>query len=275
MANKDSDNFMVFQSNQLVRYIRHDMSLQQRQVYNFLASLIRKEDEPDTVYTFSAQYMLQELNMTDGGNNYSDLKSILKYLRDHSQWIRNERGNLEVISILSTVEFDKEAKEFKIQFHRLVQPHLFNLVERFTAIPLELVKVLKCKYSLELNEFLVSFFNEKGQEPLDIEFTLQEIKERINCDFDRWVDIKRFALDKAIEEINELSTNMRVSYTPKKEGKRVTRVVFHLVKPTDAEAFSAIKKIGRRKRENKPADRKRISKTKDMRVKPDMEGLPV
>lgn len=275
MTNKNSDSFIVFQSNQLVRYIRHDMSLQQRQVYNFLASLIKRDDEPDTVYTFSAKYMLQELNMTDGGRNYSDLKSILKYLRDHSQWIRNERGNLEVISILSTVEFDEQTKEFKIQFHRLVQPHLFNLVERFTAIPLELVKVLKCKYSLELNEFLVSFFNEKGQVPMDIEFTLQEIKERINCDFDRWVDIKRFALDKAIEEINTLSTNMRVSYTPKKEGKKVTRVVFHLVQPTDAEAYSAIRKIGKLKRENKPETRKRISKTKDMRVKPNYDDLPM
>ena len=273
--NKDSDNFVIFQSNQLVRYIRHDMSLQQRQIYNFLASLIRKEDEPDTVYSFTAQYMLQELRMTSGGKNYGDLKAILKYLRDHSQWIRNERGNLEAISILDYAEFEEENAIFKIRFHRLIQPHLFNLVERFTAIPLELVKVFKCKYALELNEFLLSFFNEKGQQDIDLEFSLQEIKERINSDYERWVDIKRFALDPSIQEINTYSTSMRITYTPVKDGKRITRVIFHITKPTDAQAFQSIKKIGKKKREGKPKTRKRISKTRDTRVKPDMEGLPV
>ena len=166
-------------------------------------------------------------------------------------------------------------KTFKIQFHRLVQPHLFNLVERFTAVPLEFVKCLKCKYSLELNEFLLSYFNEKGQIPNNFEFSVAEIRDRINCDFDRWIDIKRFALDRAVEEINGFSTCMRVSYTPVKEGKKVTRVIFHLVPADDEEAFSAIQNIGKFKRENKPKNRKRISKTKDQRKKPDMEGLPV
>lgn len=275
MVTKDSDNFVVFQSNQLVRYIRHDMSLQQRQIYNFLASLIRKEDEPDTIYSFTAQYMLQELNMTTAGKNYSDLKAILKYLRDHSQWIRNEKGNLEAISILDYAVLDEENAVFHIRFHRLIQPHLFNLVERFTAIPLELVKCFDCKYSLELNEFLLSFFNEKGQQDIDLTFSLQEIKERINADYDRWVDIKRFALEPAIAEINTYSTAMRVSYTPEKDGKRITRVVFHLTKANDYQALQSIKKIGKRKRASKPKGRKRISKTKDQRVKPDMEGLPV
>jgi len=273
--NKDSDNFVIFQSNQLVRYIRHDMSLQQRQIYGFLASLIRRDDEPDTEYTFSAQYMLQELNMSSAGKNYADLKAILKYLRDHSQWIRNERGNLEAISILDYAELDEEKAEFHIRFHRLIQPHLFNLVERFTAIPLELTKCFKCKYAYELNEFLTSFFNEKGQQDMDLTFSLQEIKDRINAEYEEWYDIKRFALEPAIKEINAYSTLMRISYTPVKEGKRVAQIVFHLTKATDSQAFQSIKAIGKRKRDNKPKGRKRISKTKDQRVKPDMEGLPV
>lgn len=242
---KKQKDYAVIQSNQFVRYFRHDSTwnMQQQRCYYFLASLIKPNDEPDHIYHFKADYMRKSLGMSESGTNYADIKEILKALRDNSQWIRNERGNLEVVSILQSVQVSEETGETEIQFHRLIQPHLFNLQSRYTRESLGTLFAFDCKYTPELYLFLLSYFNENHQEEMEKAVSLKEIKERLSCQYDRWIDIKRFVIDKAVHEINNYSNCMRVSYEPVSVKKKVESLIFHMEQPTDADAAFTIQQL--------------------------------
>lgn len=282
---KKQKDYAVIQSNQFVRYFRHDSTwnMQQQRCYYFLASLIKPNDEPDKIYRFKADYMLQSLGMNESGKNYKDLKEILKALRDNSQWIRNERGNLEVVSILQSVELSEETGETEIQFHRLIQPHLFNLQERYTRELLGTLLVFDCKYTPELYMFLLSYFNENHQEETIKPVSLKEIKERLCCDYDRWPDIKRFVVDKALQEINSYSNCMRVMYEPIKVKNKVETLIFTLKLPKEDDAALSLSllqaqeswkrkhKQGKQTEETK--GRKAAEKAKDQKNKKEIEKI--
>lgn len=232
-------DYFVVQSNQLVRYIRHDMKRQQQRVYFYLASLITGDDDPEQVYHIKPNNMMEFLGMTaDSGNNYKAIDSILKYLRDHSQWIRNERGNREVISVLQSVEFNEETREYDIQFHRLITPHLFNLVSNYTTARLEVLDVFTGVYSAELYEFLLSFFTENYSEHTEKIFTIKELKERLHAEkHERYPDFRRYVIENAIAEINSYSDCMKVSYEPLKTGNKTDRIKFLMDPISDNEAY--------------------------------------
>lgn len=238
---KDQKGYAVIQSNELVRYFRHDTSwnIQQQKVYYYLASLIKGDDEPETVYQFKLDSMRKTLGMTESGTNYQDIMNILKYLRDHSQWIRNERGKLEVVSILQSVEISDTTGNAEIKFHRLIQPYLFQLRDHYTREEFGVLLTFSCKYTSELYLMLLSYFHEYKKDETQVMFKLNEIKERLACKYDRWIDIKRFVIEKAVEEINSFSYRMRVEYEPIGVKNKITAVIFYLKKPESAdEAFS-------------------------------------
>lgn len=240
MAKKNKltqDQYYVVQSNQLARYFRHDMTHQQLNLYYFVASLIKRNDDPETVYRVSQPYIRASLGLSDSGTNNEIIKEIMKNLRDHSQWIRNEKGNLEVVSILKDAEFDPATNEYIIKFHRLIQPHLFNLMSNYTQTQLAVLNAFANKYTSELYMFLLSFFNEGHQQSLEKEFTVQEIKERTNSeDYSRWPDFNRFVLQKAIAEINSYSDCMKVECEPIRIGKKTEKLLFKMEPITDKEA---------------------------------------
>lgn len=240
---RNQKKYPVVQSNQFVRYFRHDSNwgLQQQRCYHFLVSLIKRDDEPEQIYNFKADHMREYLGMSESGTNYADIKRILKALRDNSQWIRNEKGNLEIVSILQTVQISEETGEIEIQFHRLIQPYLFNLRTRYTSESLGTLKAFDCKYTSELYLFLLSYFNENHKRKMEKTIPLKEIKERLSCEYSRWVDIKRFVIDKAMKEINDYSNNMRVSYEPISINKKVNSIKFYLEEPDDEDAALSIR----------------------------------
>jgi len=243
MARKaEQKKYLVIQSNQFVRYFRHDetWTKQRQDCYFFLASLINRDDEPGKKYRFSADFMRENLMMTDSGTNYKDIMDTLKALRDKSYWIRNERGNREVVSILQSVEISEETGMIEVQFHRLMQPYLFNLKKLYTLESYGTLRAFDCKYTSDLYSFLLSYFGEKGEIPMDFDVSLKELKERLYCQYDRWPDIKRFVIDKAIDEINSYSSRMRVSYTAQKEKNKIISLQFHLWKPNRKDADNSL-----------------------------------
>ena len=277
---KDQKGYAVIQSNELVRYFRHDASwnIQQQKVYYYLASLIKGDDEPETTYQFKLDSMRKTLGMTESGTNYQDIMNILKYLRDHSQWIRNERGKLEVVSILQSVEISDTTGNAEIKFHRLIQPYLFQLRDHYTREEFGVLLTFGCKYTSELYLMLLSYFHEQYKDETQVMIKLNEIKERLACKYDRWIDIKRFVIEKAVEEINSYSYRMRVEYEPIGVKNKVTAVIFYLKKPDPKdEAFShqmllAQESWKRKHKRGKPTEETKKRKAAEKKEKENFEN---
>ena len=57
----------------------------------------------------------------------------------------------------------------------------------------------------------------------------------MDCEnYNRWPDYRRYALDPAVEEINQY-TDISIAYTAVKEGRKVTRIVFYMDNKTLSE----------------------------------------
>lgn len=275
---RPQEDYFVVQSNKLSRSIRLDMRRQEQRVYYFLASLIKGDDDPETTYSFKMDKLRIFLGMSDSGTNYEDLKNILKYHRDHSQWIKNEDGDLEVVSVLSEVRYTEETKDVKIKFHRLIAPYLFNLFQDYTQARLEVLDTFNNKYAAELYMYLVSFFNECRQKHLERVVSVDDLKYRLYADdYKRWPDFKRFVLDKCVEEINSFSDCMRIEYEPIKTGNRTDSVKFIMDPITDKEAFMNLqfRKMERKRRmEHKKGRPKRVNTAeKDLIPEPTQKDL--
>lgn len=274
-------NYNVVQSNILVRYFRHDATwnLQRLKCYLFIVSLINPDDEPNTVYHFEINTLMEKLKMTDAGKNYQDIKDHLKAFRDCSQWMKNKKGNLEAVSILHDVEISEKTGEVTLQFHELIQPYLFYQRRHFTLETLETLYAFDYKYTPELYLFLFSFFGRNCHEMWH-EVELTELKERLCCQYDRWPDIKRYVVDTAVEEINAYSTNMKIKdYEAKIEKNKVVSLTFHLKEPTEREQDNALmaieqqEKLREKRKHGKPTEKTKQKKEQKQKAEEKLKEI--
>ena len=80
---------------------------------------------------------------------------------------------------------------------------------------------MKRQFSIRLYELLKSYEYRHGHT-----FDIDDLRVKLSAqNYDRFPDFRRFVLDKAISEINELS-DIIVSYAIEKKGKRFAKVSF-------------------------------------------------
>lgn len=237
MANKSHNNYYIVQANTFVRGVRRNLSKQQALTYRFLTSMIKSDDDPRQVYSFTADYMRKSLNMTDSGTNYDDLKAALKHLRDNSFWMDKGNGRKELVATLEKVEIDETDGKIYVSFHESIHPYLFYLKSNYTQYRFGVARAFRHQYSCDLYEYLLSYFGERNHLETELTISLDKLKERLSYEYDRWPDIRRFVLDRALDDINTFTDDIRVQYEPVKTGKKVIEVKFTLTSPTDDDAY--------------------------------------
>lgn len=203
------------------------MALQQYKLLLFIISKIKPTDEAGQKYTFSIGDYCRVCNIDHGnGQNYIDLKAALKDLADKSMWMETPDGKKEILlRWLNRITLNKHSGVVEVEFHPDMFPYLLDLQERYTQYRLECVLAMRSKYSVRLYELLKSY--EKMETIID--FSIDDLKRRIDCDkYPRFPDFRRYALDKAVDDINRYS-DIQVRYRLAKEGTRAfTKISFFI-----------------------------------------------
>lgn len=224
----NQQNYYVVKSNEIIQKSRFSMALQQYKLLLYIISKIKPNDEPGKKYTFTIGDYCRVCNIDDdSGKNYADLKAALKDLADKSMWMESPDGNQEILlRWLNRIVINKYSGTVEVEFHPDMFPYLLDLQERYTQYKLECVLAMRSKYSVRLYELLKSY---EHMETI-INFSIVDLKKRIDCDkYPRFPDFRRYALDKAIEDINRYS-DIQVKYRLTKEGSRAyTKISFFIV----------------------------------------------
>ena len=220
------------------------MSVQQQKVMLYLISKIRPQDDETRYYQITIRDFCKVCNIDyDNGQNYINVKKAIKEIADKSMWLTLPSGREVLLRWLNRVEIDKAGGVINVSFHEDMMPFLLDLQEKYTQYSLELVLPMKSKYGIRLYELLKSYsFMDKN-----ITFTIDELKTRMDCDkYKRFPDFRRYALEKAVEDINTFS-DLSVSYSLRKsEGSRsYTKITFRI------DEAEGIDNIVRRMRRNK------------------------
>ena len=156
--------------------------------------------------------------------DYKIIKKSLERLMSRIITIETEKG-FTLYQWFSKAEYNKGEEYIEVQFHPDLKPFLLELKERFTKIPLTIVLQLSSKYAIRLYELLKQY-QETGYRIDKIE-DLRAMLGVEKHEYKRFFDFERFVLKQAINEINE-KTDLQVSYTKKKKGRRISQIEFQI-----------------------------------------------
>lgn len=132
-------------------------------------------------------------------------------------------------------EYDngEDGTSIKLQFSPLVEPYLFELKEKFTAISFEHCSRLTTPFSYRLYQWLIryrNFDNQKQRETVVVQLDIDWMKEKagISGEYGRWERFKHRVIDPAIEQINS-KTDISVIWRPIRNGRKTTTIEFSFV----------------------------------------------
>ena len=224
----------IVKSNELIQKSRFHLSLQEQKIIFYLVSKIKPGDPDLKEYTFEISDFCRVCGLNkDSGANYENIRTAIKTLRDRSVWLKLDDGAETILSWIDTATVSKRSGSITVKISDLMKPYLLALKERFTQFELLYTLAMRSQYSLRLYEIFKSYEYKGGKK-----FEIDELKKLLSSVeeyerfYPRFPDFQRNVIDRALKEINELS-DITVSYTIEKEGRRYARLNFTILVKTE------------------------------------------
>ena len=259
-----SREYIVSKSNQIVQKCRYDFSVTEQRTIAYICFKIKPIEILDRTkgtpfqleYEFNILDYVRTCGLQDNGKLYEEVKSTLKGLRDKSMWLTLPDGSETTVGWLAKATTNKRSGIAKIKIDEDLAPYLFDLKEKFLSYGLKNVLNMKSQYSIRIYELMKSYHDmkigqtdhrsksEKLKTPQKIEWTidLDELKRLLMVDtiksYSNFKDFRRYVLEKAQKEINEL-TDISVYYEPITKGRKTIKVKFTIVSKTGVERLIA------------------------------------
>lgn len=227
--------YLVVKSNELVQRNRFALSLAEQKAVAYICSMIKPADavgrakgaDYQLEYEFNIRDFCKVCGITyDSGRNYAEIKATLKSLRDRSMWLTLEDGSETLVGWLSKVRTNRKSGIAHIELDRDLAPYLFDLGQRFTQYQLYNVLAMKSAFSVRIYELMKSYAFQNSKV-----YDIDELKHLLMVDdvksYERYPDFRRYVLEVAQREINELS-DINISFEPITKGRKVVKVKFRI-----------------------------------------------
>lgn len=169
---------------------------------------------------------------------YKDLSSRVAHFvveEPENDSKRKKKTVHSVVPIIRELRWEDSAKNaLQIRFTSEVLPYFTRLANgNFTTYQLKHIFSLDSVASMSLYSFfLKNDFKYANQETYEVDMTLESLKSLIDLGgnkYDRWIDFRRYVLDKIVEEINA-NTDLVLHYDPIKKGRPVVGILFTVEK---------------------------------------------
>lgn len=217
-------NYKVVKSNKLIQESRFQLALQEQKIILYLISKIKPEDMALKEHIFEIRDFCKICGSeTNSGANYKYIKKTLKELRDKSIWITLDNGSETTLAWIDKVTINRNSGAVTIKIDDMMIPYLLQLQERFTSYELLYTLAMRSQYGIRLYELLKSYEYQRRKI-----FDINELKKLLSAEnYTRFPDFRRYALDIAMREINDLS-DLTVTYEIIKEGRKYAKIEFSM-----------------------------------------------
>lgn len=232
----------VVKRDDMVQKGRHQLSVREQRCVLYAISKIKPTDEVFQEYTFSISDFYALCGLAD--ESYTELKEILVGLKQKTWWAETSPGIESTISWFNKVRTNKREGRVTIRFDDDMMPYLLQLTKQnafYTSYNLQYVLPMSSQYSPRLYEILKSY-QKNNREWF---FPTEELKRLLGCEnYTNFNDFRRFALNPAIEEINQY-TDLNIAMDVVKEGRggRIARVIFYMAEKSDDALLNAKRAI--------------------------------
>ncbi|MDP6586067.1 MAG: replication initiation protein [Anaerolineales bacterium] len=148
---------------------------------------------------------------------YERLRLASKDLYNRSVRMWGDNHNGEEIRWLSAQQYSKRNGYVEMSFGREMVYYLSGMVDQFTSYQLLKVSGLKSTHSIRMYE-LAKQFAGTGWRHIELEDLRDMFK--LGPSYKRWIDLKKFVIDRACEEVTAKS-DLKLSYQIVKKGRAV------------------------------------------------------
>ena len=238
-------NSYVVKSNDLIQKSRFKLSLTQQKVVLYLCSQIKPDDEDFHLYTIPIREFCQLCGIDGvGGRQYKAIQATLEQLRQKSYIIRLTEHRSTSVSWVNKWWLDTSAgvQSVQIWLDPDMKPYLLRLKDNYTRYEYAYTLRMTHKATPRLYELLKSYHYDKTK-PYDKAFSVDELRQILDADgkdtYKQFRYFRHFVLDPSIQEINE-QTDIVVSVKPKKQGRNIVEVVFHIEPKPAADLLEAV-----------------------------------
>jgi hypothetical protein len=222
---KDPSRSLVVQSNSLVE-ARYKLPLLAQQALRKLFSQIK----PDTEYIDKEYYQIniaefgRQIGRKETTSLYREMKSAAKVLRRMPIIVRKDDGDFLETSWIQSFWYREKAGRIDFLFSKSLNPFLTELRKRFTQYRLDNVCRLGSQYSIRVYELMMQYASIGSRT-----IALDELRAILGIREGEYADYRQFrpnTLDVAHREVNA-KTDLRYSWEPVKEGRRVIAIRFY------------------------------------------------
>lgn len=241
---EERKGYLVVKANELIQKNRFELSLPEQKTIAFICSMIKPVDGKQNILQMEYDFNIRDYCKVCGldynnGNNYADIKAILKKLSDRSMWLDDGNGEVTV-RWLAKVRINKRSGLAKIEIDRDLAPYLFDLGQRFTQYQLNNILAMKSAFSVRIYELMKSYSFQKNKT-----FDIDELKHLLMVEnvksYANFKDFRIYVIEKAQQEINELS-DINIYYEPIFKGRKVVKVKFRIESKNVIERAKSISK---------------------------------
>ena len=225
------DESWIVLQNRLLNAITN-LDLNERRLVMFLSPIVRKTVDKDP---HQRKFVVKVKDFVDkykinSHSYYQELKHIGRGLQDKSfvfwDFSQNSKEPLEsAVSWIGKSTYRPKLGEIEIVLLDDVVEMLtvFDKANPYTKYQREMIVNLGC-YGLVLFELIASCMYQNHKQKA---YTIEYLREKFNCthNYKKISDFKYYVIDKAITDV-EAHTPYRISYTQKKQGRRVAELVF-------------------------------------------------
>ena len=164
---------------------------------------------------------------------WAEMRRACENLAEKSVKFKPRDGEVEERIVLwcDSVEFYRGRSSIKLQFGYTISLYLQGMTEQFTTIQAGWLWPLKTFHAIRLCETLVQYTT-TGYciKSLDDFRRIMDVIDK----YPDWGNLKRFVVDKAVNEVN-LKTPLNVTYKTKKIGKKISAIAFSFTQDPETE----------------------------------------
>lgn len=211
---------------QLNKLIKGDVSAFSVNDLKIFKLIISKVNSKDTLFKDFYEINTDEIKALNINEKhlYNETKKTLKRLANI--YITFDEGDSvrEVGLIRNDFKFEKYSKKILINFNDNMGEFIINLKNNFFMYDLIDIVNFKFKHTLKFYEHIKSHNLNVIKLKID---TVKEILDLSNK-YKRYTNFKNDVLEVIVEEINESSNTLFISYSEEKIGAKVEYIIFHI-----------------------------------------------
>lgn len=220
--------YYVAEHNDLITKARHDLTVQELKVMDYVISMIKPSDTELHVINTSMNKIINVLDLKRSGGTYNQIAKNLASLRQKSVYIYNEEE--KSVTMTGWLERAKvwEEGQVEVRINPDFAPYLLELKENYTQHLLQDTVKLSSKYAILLYKLMREADKSYGQKIAILAGTPEEFKEWLGApESYAWKHLRVEVIEKAIKQINERIDDMDLEMFTAKKGRRIAFVEIH------------------------------------------------